>query len=370
MISDSNMPSKGLRIHIGIFGDTNAGKSTLLNLLTGQGTSLVSAQPGTTTDPVYKAMEVKGVGPVTFIDTAGYSDVSELGALRMNRTEKVLEECDILIYVERFEVNEALLKFLTASKKPLIKVKNGAQKAAYVPFDKGHVLAALQTAAKHLVKERPLFDGLLRGEETVVLVMPQDIAAPTGRLILPQVQTTRALLDLNCTVISTKPEQLQKTLEGLRTPPDLVVTDSQAFHEVYPRIGEIPITSFSILMARAKGDIETLVAGARVLDTLDADSKVLIAEACTHAPLEEDIGRVKIPKLLRARYGDMTIDFSRGLDFPEPLDYDVVIMCGSCMFNRARVLYRMEQAAKKGIPVTNYGLVLSHLHGILDKVIY
>lgn len=371
--------AKANRVHIGIFGDTNSGKSTLLNLLSGQSVSLVSEVRGTTTDPVYKAMEIQGVGATTLIDTAGFEDDSELGAQRMKRTSKVLDECDIYIYVERGEKNKRLLSALMARKKPLIKVFNGSQLGdasantripdGYIAFDKDVVLEAIREAAKDVSGDRPLLEGLLSGGESVLLVMPQDIQAPKGRLILPQVQTMRALLDLGCSITSCKTEDMKRTLDLLKEPPALIITDSQVFAEVYAlKPKESNITSFSILMARSKGDIEELVKGAAAIDALNENSRVLISEACTHAPLEEDIGRVKIPALLRKKYGNMSIDFSRGLDFPEELDYDLIIMCGSCMFNRAHVLSRIEKARAAGVPVTNYGVTISKLKGIIDKV--
>lgn len=371
--------AKGNRVHIGIFGDTNSGKSTLLNLLSDQSVSLVSEVRGTTTDPVYKPMEIRGVGASTLIDTAGFEDDSKLGAKRMQRTNKVLDECDIYIYVERGEENKRLLSTLSARKKPLIKVFNGSQlddaianpelPSGYIAFDKEAVLEAIRKAAKGVSGDRPLLEGLLYGGESVLLVMPQDIQAPKGRLILPQVQTIRALLDLGCSITSCKTEDMQRTLELLKEPPQLIITDSQVFGEVYAlKPAESNITSFSILMARSKGDIDELVKGASAIDSLNENSKVLISEACTHAPLEEDIGRVKIPALLRKKYGNMRIDFSRGLDFPEELDYDLIIMCGSCMFNRAHVLSRIDKARAAGIPVTNYGVTISKLKGIIDKV--
>ena len=371
--------AKANRVHIGIFGDTNSGKSTLLNLLSGQSVSLVSEVRGTTTDPVYKAMEIQGVGASTLIDTAGFEDDSELGAQRMKRTSKVLDECDIYIYVERGEKNKRLLSALMARKKPLIKVFNGSQLGdasvnielpeGYIAFEKDAVLDAIREAAKDVSGDRPLLEGLLSGGESVLLVMPQDIQAPKGRLILPQVQTMRALLDLGCSITSCKTEDMKRTLDLLKEPPALIITDSQVFAEVYAlKPKESNITSFSILMARSKGDIEELVKGAAAIDALNENSRVLISEACTHAPLEEDIGRVKIPALLRKKYGNMSIDFSRGLDFPEELDYDLIIMCGSCMFNRAHVLSRIEKARAAGVPVTNYGVTISKLKGIIDKV--
>lgn len=371
--------AKANRVHIGIFGDTNSGKSTLLNLLSGQSISLVSEVRGTTTDPVYKPMEIQGVGASTLIDTAGFEDDSELGAQRMKRTSKVLDECDIYIYVERGEKNKRLLRALMARKKPLIKVFNGSQLGdasvnielpeGYIAFDKDAVLEAIREAAKDVSGDRPLLEGLLSGGESVLLVMPQDIQAPKGRLILPQVQTMRALLDLGCSITSCKTEDMKRTLDMLKEPPALIITDSQVFAEVYAlKPEESNITSFSILMARSKGDIEELVKGAAAIDALNENSRVLISEACTHAPLEEDIGRVKIPALLRKKYGNMSIEFSRGLDFPEELDYDLIIMCGSCMFNRAHVLSRIEKARAAGVPVTNYGVTISKLKGIIDKV--
>ena len=297
----------------------------------------------------------------------------------MKRTSKVLDECDIYIYVERGEKNKRLLGALAARKKPLIKVFNGSQLGdasantripeGYIAFDKDAVLEAIREAAKDVSGDRPLLEGFLSGGESVLLVMPQDIQAPKGRLILPQVQTMRALLDLGCSITSCKTEDMKRTLDLLKEPPALIITDSQVFAEVYALKPEKSnITSFSILMARSKGDIDELVKGAAAIDALNENSRVLISEACTHAPLEEDIGRVKIPALLRKKYGNMSIDFSRGLDFPEELDYDLIIMCGSCMFNRAHVLSRIEKARAAGVPVTNYGVTISKLKGIIDKV--
>lgn len=380
---------KANRVHIGIFGDTNSGKSTLINLLTGQSTSLVSPVCGTTTDPVYKAMEIQGVGASVLIDTAGFDDESELGAKRIERTLKVLDECDIYIYVERGSKNAELLSILESRRKPLIKVDNRRELSkksrdyqtpsaenhhvdclsGYIPFEKDIILGEIKKKAKDIGGDRPLLEGMLTGGESVLLVMPQDIQAPKGRLILPQVQTLRALLDIGCSISSCKTDDLQRTLGLLKSPPELIITDSQVFGEVYAiKPEESGITSFSILMARSKGDIEELVKGAEVIDSLNENSRVLISEACTHAPLEEDIGRVKIPNLLRKKYGNMTIEFSRGLDFPENPDYDLIIMCGSCMFNRAKVVSRIEKAKAEGIPVTNYGIAISKLKGILDKV--
>lgn len=370
--SKSTLTPKGNRIHIGIFGNTNSGKSTLLNLLTGQETSLVSSLSGTTTDPVYKPMEINGIGATTLIDTAGFDDDSELGEKRIARTKKVLEECDIVLYVEREIENKELLELLNITRKPIIKINNSRKsKEGYIDFNKEEILENIKEVSTGLTVERPLLDGLLIAGETVVLVMPQDLQAPKGRLILPQVQTIRALLDLECSVVSCKTCDLAKTLNLLKEDPYLIITDSQVFEEVYKlKPKKSKITSFSILMARAKGDIDELVKGANTIDKLTKDSKVLISEACTHAPLEEDIGRIKIPNMLRAKYGDMQIDFSRGLDFPDELDYDLIIMCGSCMFNRAMVMNRIQRAKDSHIAVTNYGLTISKLKGILDKVEY
>lgn len=362
-ISGSKMETaKGLRTHIGIFGKTNSGKSTLMNLLTGQTTSMVSKEAGTTTDPVYKNMEIEGIGAATLIDTAGFSDETVLGKRRMERTRRVVDEIDAAIVLD--EVEGDFLEELARKNLPVLRLK--------APFpDKEKILSDLASLLKQ--KETPpgLLDGLNPGSGRFLLVMPQDASAPKGRLILPQVQTLRELLDGGFTATVATLETMEDALKSLSAPPDWIITDSQVFHEVYEKKPDASkITSFSILFARAKGDERVMIEGAEYLMNLEGDAKILISEACTHAPKEEDIGRVKIPKMLRRRLGSsIAVDFSRGLDFPEDLrDYDVVIMCGSCMFQRSIVQRRIARALEAGVHVTNYGMTIAAAKGILHKI--
>lgn len=380
-----NTTPKSNRLHIGIFGETNAGKSTLLNIMTNQETSLVSNISGTTTDPVYKAMELFEIGPVVFIDTAGFGDNSPLGKEREKKTKEVIEKIDIgLIVIREDNLDEKWLSKLKEKNKPLLAVFNNYEnkeleknlKEKYniesIKFDKEKLRLKIKELTKEVDKEIELVTRLVKKDDLVLLVMPQDIQAPKGRLILPQVQTIRNLLDNKCIVVSTTEDQYLNSLKMLKKDPDLIITDSQIFKYIYENKPEKSLlTSFSVLFAAAKGDIVEFVKGASAIDSLNENSKVLIAEACTHAPLEEDIGRVKIPKLLRKKFGDMEIIHVRGNDFPEDLSkYDLVILCGSCMFNRSHVMNRINRAKNTTTPITNYGITIAHLNNILDKVVY
>lgn len=374
------------RFHIGIFGNTNAGKSTILNLITNQNISLVSSIAGTTTDPVYKAMEINGVGPVLFIDTAGFNDGTELGIKRESRSLEVINEVDLSIIVIRdSNIDEEKISKILSNKKPAFVIFNDFENEDLklnlkekfnldvVEKDKEEILNKIKSIYANSNYEIGLLDGIIKENMLVVLVMPQDIQAPKGRLILPQVQTIRALLDSKCICVSCTKSELKLTLDSLKRSPDLIITDSQIFDEVYKiKDDNSKITSFSVLMAKSKGDINEFVKGAKFIDELSENSKILISEACTHAPLEEDIGRVKIPRLLRKKFGEkLQIDFSRGVDYPKNIsDYNLVIMCGSCMFNRAKVLSRIYKAKEENVPVTNYGLTIAKLKGILDKITY
>ena len=379
------------RLHIALYGRRNAGKSSLINALTGQQVALVSPVAGTTADPVKKAMELHPIGPVLFIDTAGYDDEGELGQLRVEATRDTLQRADVALLVIAGQPSQEDLGWaqqLKAQNTPFLVVqtkgdlaapaqlpKELAERAVAVSAATGEGIEALRAALTALVPEdfgrQDLTRGLCSAGDVVLLVMPQDIQAPKGRLILPQVRTIRHLLDLKCTVVSTTNHGLDGALAALSAPPKLIITDSQCFPLVAAKKPEQSLlTSFSILMAADKGDIDAFAQGAKAIGTLTQDSRVLIAEGCTHAPLEEDIGRVKIPRLLRRRVGQgLQVDVVAGSDFPHDLTgYDLVIHCGGCMFNRAYVLSRLAQAQRQGVPMTNYGVAIAYLTGILNQV--
>lgn len=386
------------RLHIALFGRRNSGKSSLINALTGQDTALVSAIPGTTTDPVSKAMEIHGIGPCVFIDTPGFDDEGELGTMRIARTLKAIERTDIALLLCEdgdLEDEKQWIKQLKEKNIPVILILNKADKRKNIEATAKSIEEACQekplivSAKQHtgieaihqaLLQKLPAdFDqqtitGELAEEgDLVLLVMPQDIQAPKGRLILPQVQTLRELLDKKCIVMSCTTDKLPETLQALARPPHLIITDSQVFHIVYQqKPAESKLTSFSVLMAGYKGDIHYYIEGASAIDRLTPQSRVLIAEACTHAPLSEDIGRVKLPRLLCKKVGEeLQIDMVAGTDFPEDLTpYHLVIHCGGCMFNRKYVLSRIGQARVQQVPITNYGIAIAHLNGILDKIAY
>ena len=379
------------RLHIALYGRRNAGKSSLINALTGQQVALVSPVAGTTADPVKKAMELHPIGPVLFIDTAGYDDEGELGQLRVEATRDTLQRADVALLVIAGQPSQEDLGWaqqLKAQNTPFLVVqtkgdlvapaqlpKDLAERAVAVSAATGEGIEALRAALTALVPEdfgrQDLTRGLCSAGDVVLLVMPQDIQAPKGRLILPQVRTIRHLLDLKCTVVSTTADGLDGALAALSAPPKLIITDSQCFPLVAAKKpGESLLTSFSILMAADKGDIDAFAQGAKAIGALHEHSRVLIAEGCTHAPLEEDIGRVKIPNLLRRRVGQgLQVDVVAGSDFPHDLTgYDLVIHCGGCMFNRAYVLSRLAQAQRQGVPMTNYGVAIAYLTGILNQV--
>ena len=379
------------RLHIALYGRRNAGKSSLINALTGQETALVSPVAGTTADPVKKAMELHPIGPVLFIDTAGYDDEGELGKLRVAATEKTLQRSDVALLVLEGPPTEEDLQWaerLKEQKIPFLAVqtktdlqppaplpKTLRDKAVAVSAATGEGIEALRTALAAIVPENfgqmDLTGRLCAAGDTVLLVMPQDIQAPKGRLILPQVQTLRHLLDKKCIPVCCTADGLDGALAALAKPPKLIITDSQCFPlAAGKKPEESLLTSFSILMAANKGDIDAFARGAEAIGGLTEHSRVLIAEACTHAPLEEDIGRVKIPNLLRKRAGQgLQVDVAAGSDFPADLTpYDLVIHCGGCMFNRAYVLRRLESAQAQGVPMTNYGVAIAYLTGILSQV--
>lgn len=386
------------RIHISLFGKRNSGKSSLINALTGQEVAVVSEYAGTTTDPVYKSMEIRGIGPCVFIDTAGLDDGGELGELRVRQTLRAMDRTDIalLVCTDADVSREKQWKDMLAEKNipvivllnksdlledPLATARAIEQQLQQVPLI---VSAAhksnIEDIRRALIGKLPdetmntgITGRLVKENDVVLLVMPQDIQAPKGRLILPQVQTLRELLDRKCIVSCCTTDKLQATLGALAQPPTLIITDSQVFKTVYEqKPPESRLTSFSVLFAQYKGDIDYYLEGANAIDRLTEQSRVLIAEACTHAPLTEDIGRVKIPAMLRKRFGQgLTIDIVSGADFPEDLTpYQLVIHCGACMFNRKYVLQRIAQARRQQVPMTNYGVTIAYVQGILDKIDY
>ncbi len=384
---------RGTRLHIGIFGKRNSGKSSFINALCGQAVAIVSDTLGTTADPVYKNMEIRGVGPCVLIDTAGFDDTGTLGQLRVEKTEKTLEKTDVavLVFCNAFGAEEAAWAEKCRAKKiPVLPVMNktdigeneeAAEKAAAacgrkvlrVSAKEGTGFDAVKRALfLYAAEERSITGGVCKEGDHVMLVMPQDASAPKGRLILPQVQTIRELLDRRCIITAVTPETMVSALKKCAQLPDLIITDSQAFKAVYENTPPgVPLTSFSVLLADVKGDAAIFMEGTRAIDVLTEDSRVLIAEACTHAPATEDIGRVKIPALLRKKVGEgLSVDVVGGEDFPADLSpYSLVIHCGACMFNRRHVLSRIAQAQDAGVPITNYGMTIAKLTGILDKVV-
>lgn len=384
---------KGMRITIGLFGRRNAGKSSVVNALARQPVSIVSEVPGTTTDPVERAMELLPLGPVLFVDTAGIDDDAEVvGQLRADTTRKVMKGCDLalLVYEQGTwgEVERDLLADLDREAIPAVVVANKidlAGEGAASDFDQavrvsatertgmGDLLQAIIDAApESLLEDSPLARDLVNPEDTVVLVVPIDKEAPKGRLILPQVQTARDLLDGGALPYLVRDTELAAALASLKEPPALVITDSQVFHQVAEIVpDDVPLTGFSVIMARAKGDIHVQAAALQALAQLGEDARILIAEACTHHPISEDIGTVKIPRLLRKKLGEgITIDHVQGKDFPNDLSsYDLVIHCGACMFSRRAMLSRIQACERAGVPIANYGMVLAHFAGIAERAL-
>lgn len=392
---------RGNRVHIAIFGRTNAGKSSLINRITNQKISLVSDVKGTTTDPVYKAMELLPIGPVVFIDTAGIDDVSLIGTLRIEKTVEVLDKMDIAIFVvsaetiledETLSYEQKWIEKIKDKKKPFVAVLNKIDiiadkenfKNKIVKAEKKLGLNFIQISSenglnidilkKEIVEKSPKFiegevligDKIKAGDK-ILLVAPQDIQAPKGRLILPQVQVLRDILDFGGIPVMVTLDQLDEALKIFDGKPDLVITDSQVFKNVDEKLDRgVPLTSFSIIMARSKGDLKTLYAGAKRINDLKSGDKVLIAEACTHHQLKGDIAREKIPMLLKKKIPGLIIENSSGKDFPKNLEsYSLVIHCGSCMLNRAETMSRIEKCEY----ITNFGLIIAELNGILDRVV-
>ena len=383
------------RLHIVLAGRCNSGKSSLLNAIAGQDVAIVSDRAGTTTDPVRKAIEITGVGACTIVDTPGLDDTDTIGSLRVGRTRQQMEKADIIVALldaSAPEWSKSFVAELRALGKPLVMLLPKADTiadyasqaqllsnevdgevtavSALTRFGLNDLFAAIVKSAGR--EEATITGSLCKAGDTVVLVMPQDPQAPRGRLIMPQVQTIRELLDKECIAVCTTPSLLSASLAGLTQPPALVITDSQVFSLVSEIVPEsVPLTSFSVLMAGYKGDLRLFVKGAEALDKLGPGSRVLIAEACSHTPQAEDIGRVKIPRLLRKRAGEeLRIDFASGADFSEDLSvYDLVIHCGGCMFTRSHVMARVNRLRQAGVPMTNYGILLAKAAGILPRIV-
>ena len=407
---------KGNRVHIGFFGRCNAGKSTLINMLTDQPVSLVSEVAGTTTDPVSKSMEILPLGPVVITDTAGIDDTTELGTLRMEKTEEVVKKINLAVYVLRTDEEPTAddmhwLGLLKQNNVPIAlfineinaendkkndkenNIENKTDVSTYVETHKG--LSDLATVigsadftskAKRLELldllggltpldvegDQTLLQGLVEEGDTIILVCPIDSAAPKGRLILPQVQTIREILDYKGLALVCQTEELPAMINSLKYPPKMVICDSQAFDRVDELTPDtIPLTSFSILMARFKGKLQDLVAGVEAIKNLKAGSKVLISEGCTHRRQCDDIGTVKIPNLLKKQgHTDLQLEFTSGGAFPKDVSqYDLIIHCGACMLTRREVLRRIECAVVQGTPIVNYGVLIAALHGILERAI-
>ena len=390
------------RLHIGFYGRRNAGKSSLINLVTDQQTALVSSHAGTTTDPVIKSMELLPLGPVAVIDTAGLDDTGELGELRISRSKQMMDRTDLaLLVLSAEDAGDILLekKWLHELKNRNINVigvlsqidrieagrieniRSSLEAELDIPFTavsvneryyRAELLSAIVKNAPTDFESSTLVGDLFGPGAAVVLVAPQDIQAPKGRLILPQVQVIRDVLDNGGLALTATLDQFPRLLDSLKEPPALVITDSQVFPQVNSLLSpDVPLTSFSIVMARNKGDLATFVRGARAINGLKETDSILVAEACTHAPLEEDIGREKIPRWLRQRVGEgLAVDISAGLDFPSNLkDYSLILHCGGCMFTRKQLMSRLIKADAENVPITNYGVAIAAINGILERVI-
>ena len=392
---------KSLRIHIGIFGRTNVGKSTLVNYISGQDTSIVSSVAGTTTDSVYKSMEFSPLGPVTLIDTAGIDDISILSKERIERTTKIFDLTDVAIIVLEPNIftdfEQDIIKELTDKKTPFLFIINNykkeklndkfLQQLSNYKFIETELLQEtnyreqflsvlkqifLSVIPEDVLNLQPLTQNIIKSFQTVVMVVPLDLGAPKGRLILPQVQMIRACLDINAIVIIAKETELKQTLEKLKDKPDIVICDSQVVKKVLDIIPkDVAFTTFSIIFSSNKSDFKTMLEGIKAIKNLKPENKILIAEACSHHASKDDIGRVKIPKLLSNYLGfDIKFDVSSGIDYPKNLEqYSLIIHCGGCMINKKQMISRLNYAAEKKVPITNYGMVISFVNNTLDRVI-
>jgi [FeFe] hydrogenase H-cluster maturation GTPase HydF len=397
MTGTLNETPRANRLHIGFYGRCNSGKSSLINAFANQKISIVSEVAGTTTDPVYKSMEIHGLGACVLIDTAGFDDISELGEIRIQKTKEAAEKTDIaVILFSDNEIDNELSWYNYFRKKntPVLVVISKADTISDIESLKSRIekeisvhpivvsaekQIGIDSLKEQLIRsipedfEMPSITGRLVSEGDIVLLcMPQDIQAPKGRLILPQVQTTRDLLDNKCIIISVTTDKLDAALAAMKEPPKLIITDSQVYKTVYEKKpAESMLTSFSTLFAAYKGDYQYYYDSAKIIDKLTEKSKVLIAECCTHAPLAEDIGREKLPAMLRKRVGSgLTVDIVSGTDFPQELTgYDLIIQCGACMFNRKYVMSRINRAKEQNVPMTNYGVAIAYISGIIDFIV-
>lgn len=388
---------KGIRLHIGLFGRRNVGKSSLMNALTGQEIAIVSEVPGTTTDVVKKAMELKPIGPVLFLDTAGLDDSGELGEKRIRKTLKAMDRTDIALVItddtigdyehnilkelKKLEIPSIVVFSKIDLKKPDAEsIKLASDMASFVVETNALErvgMAELRNAIVELSPEEfmnptSILTGLIDPGDLVVLVVPIDLEAPKGRLILPQVQVLREILDYDARAVVVKENELPGMLDILKVNPKIVITDSQAIVQVVGDVpDEIPVTGFSVLYARWKGDLETFVRGTYAINDLKPGDKILIAEACTHHAVEDDIGREKIPKWLNSFVGgDLDFTYCAGQDFPDDLsEYQLAILCGSCMINRREVISRLLHVKDAGVPVSNYGLTIAFTLGVFDRML-
>lgn len=387
--SGLNATPSGERVHIGFFGMRNAGKSSLVNAFTNQQLAIVSDKKGTTTDPVYKAMELLPLGPVMIIDTPGFDDEGELGKLRIEKTKQVLNKVDIAILVADSAkglsgCDKQLIELFVKREVPYLIVYNKSDIKEMEKSDNSINVSALNKTGVDALKDRVammiktedtklrIVGDLIEPSDLVVLVVPIDSAAPKGRLILPQQQTIRDVLEADATAIVVKENELKETLSNLRKKPAMVITDSQAFKKVSEDTpSDVLLTSFSILMARYKGFLETAIKGVAAIDKLKDGDRILISEGCTHHRQCDDIGTVKIPRWLKEYTGkELVIEISSGRDFPQKLsEYSLIIHCGGCMLNEKEVKHRMKCAIESNVPFTNYGITIAYMHGILKRSI-
>ena len=403
-VNELNNTPNALRLHIAIFGRRNSGKSSLINAISNQKTALVSDVAGTTTDPVYRPIEIHPLGPCVLIDTAGFDDEGNLGLMRVEKTREVISKTDLAVMTvvagqEDFSEEIEWMGYLEEKKIPVLLTINKLDTVTAPPEPAAHRsdlpemlanLPAVMVSAREginiegfrqkLIEIAPseyeldsITGHLIKDGDHVLLVAPQDIQAPKGRLILPQIQTIRDLLDHKALVSVVTTDKLEESLALYKNPPKLIITDSQVFRYVKDRCPkESMLTSFSVLMARYKGDIDEFVRGASAIDSLSEDSHILILEACSHNPLDGDIGRIKIPGMLKKRFGEnISFTWKSGNDIPENVSgFDLVIHCGGCMLNRKNVISRIKRCTDQQVPVTNYGVFIAHMSGILPDVVY